>query len=101
MATASATAQLTRVRKRSPYNDAEQHFSRTLQQRLNEVLEGKRNSLALLRKYPTDPGRIGVLSISDEAKIVDLRLSIVEAMVWEAVQFICADSVGGPIVQEP
>ena len=48
---------LTAVRRRATYNAAERRFSMLLQQRFEDLLEGKRNSLELLRKYPeaTDP----------------------------------------------
>lgn len=93
-------APLTSLRRRSDYNAAERQFSHVVQQRLNEVLEGKRNSLALLRRYPHDPDRLGVMPTPSGVERDELRLPVVEALTWEAVKFVCSDSVGGPVSQD-
>lgn len=97
---AGGVAALTRVRQRTDYNDAERQFSVVVQARLQEVLEGKRNALQLLRKYPADPDRLGIMTTPPSVPRDDLRLPVVESLTWEAVKFVCADSVGGPVSQE-
>jgi hypothetical protein len=91
---------LTDRRKRAEYNEAERQFANVLRQRLQDLLEGKRNSLALLRRYPADPGRLGVIVTPHGVSRDQLRLPVAEALTWEAVRFICADTLGGPISQD-
>lgn len=89
------------VRTRTRYNDAEQQFSLLLQQRLDELLEAQRNYLPLLRRYPDRPDRLGVMTTPEGIARERLRLEVVEALVWDAVTYICADARGGPISQRP
>jgi hypothetical protein len=88
------------TRKRANYNAAEQQFSSLLQQHLHELLEGKRNVLSLLRRYPGDSDRLGVMITPDSLQRDQLRLPVVEAMTWEAIEFLCSETVGGPVSQE-
>lgn len=91
---------LTRVHARTPYNAAERRFSCIVQERLHELLEGKRNELPLLRRYPNRPERLGVMVTPPEVARATLRPSVVEALTWNAVAFICPTADGGPIAQE-
>lgn len=91
---------LTRIHARAPYNAAEQQFSVILQERLQELLEGKRNDLVLLRRYPRDPERLGVMMTPPDVVRHELRLRIVEEMTWRAVAFLCAGENGGPVSQD-
>ena len=50
------------VHRPTRYTEAEQRFSATLQKRLDELLSGERNTLMLLRKYPDEPNRVGVMA---------------------------------------
>jgi hypothetical protein len=91
---------LTGTRRRADYNDAERRLSLFLQQRLLELLEGRRNRLDLLRKYPREPQRLGVVGTPREFPRAELRLPVVERLTWDAVEFIRADqAVGGPVSQ--
>ena len=80
------------------YREAEQRFSTALQRRLDELLRGERNRLMLLRKYPADPHRIGVMNTVgvDTSK---LRVRIVERLIRDALLFLHADPHGGPCAQ--
>jgi hypothetical protein len=86
-------------RKRTAYNAAEREFSCILQQHLNELLEGKRNTLPLLRHYPNQRNRLGVMRTPASLSREQLRLPVVEALIWEAVSFVCPDGAGGPLSQ--
>jgi len=55
-------SRLMAVREPTHYTDAEQRFSAILQKRLDELLRGERNGLILFRKYPREPGRLGVMA---------------------------------------
>jgi len=98
--TINQTNSLTGSRKRNTYNAAEQRFSLILQQRLQELLEGRRNALTLLRKYPEQPDRLGVIVTPPDLPRDELRLPVVEAMTWETVNFICTGAPGGPVSQQ-
>ena len=80
------------------YREAEQRFSTALQRRLDELLRGERNRLMLLRKYPAEPHRIGVMNTVgvDTSK---LRVRIVERLIRDALLFLHADPHGGPCAQ--
>src|SRR5689334_19700928 len=80
------------------YSPAEQRFSGALQQRLDELLRGERNSLMLLRKYPAQPQRIGVMSTPGVAP-AELRVKVVERLIRDALLFLHADPHGGPCAQ--
>ena len=80
------------------YREAEQRFSTALQRRLDELLRGERNRLMLLRKYPSEPYRIGVMNTAgvDTSR---LRVRIVERLIRDALLFLHADPHGGPCAQ--
>lgn len=80
------------------YQQAEQRFSTALQKRLDELLRGQRNSLMLLRKYPADPNRIGVMGIPG-VDPAGLRVRVVERLIRDALLFLHADPHGGPCAQ--
>jgi hypothetical protein len=80
------------------YREAEQRFSTTLQRRLDELLRGERNRLMLLRKYPAEPHRIGVMNTVG-VDTSSLRVRIVERLIRDALLFLHADPHGGPCVQ--
>jgi hypothetical protein len=93
------TDPLTGDRRRADYTAAERHFSVVLQERLHELLEGKRNQVALLRKYPQQPDRLGCLRLPPGVSRADLRLPVVEQLTWEAVGFLRAERGAGPVSQ--
>lgn len=90
---------LTQARPRADYTEDEQCFSRLLRESLAEVVEGKRSRLQILRKYPRDPGRIGVLRPPSGASWGQLRAPVAEQMTWDATRFVQAEAAGGPIAQ--
>ena len=80
------------------YTEAEQRFSSMLQKRLDELLRGERNTLMLLRKYPQEPKRIGVMSVA-AVNPRQLRIRVVERLIRDALLFLHADPHGGPCSQ--
>jgi hypothetical protein len=80
------------------YREAEQRFSTALQRRLDELLRGERNRLMLLRKYPAEPHRIGVMNTRG-VDPAELRVRIVERLIRDALLFLHADARGGPCSQ--
>jgi hypothetical protein len=90
---------LTAARPRADYTLAEQDFSCLLRTRLVEVLEGKRDRLAILRKYPKEPGRVGVLCPAHGIAVDQLRGPVVERLTWDAIRFVQAETSGGPVAQ--
>lgn len=87
-------------RVRAPYNAAEQQFSLILQQRLQRLLEGKDNCLELLRRYPDDPHRLGVMVTPRTVPRDQLRLAVVERLAWDTIAFVRPDATGGPVAQD-
>ena len=97
----AAEGALTAARRRADYTGAERDFSYLLRQRLVEVLEGKRDRLKILRKYPRQPGRVAVLCPPDSLPSDELRAPVVERLTWDAIRFVQAETSGGPIAQRP
>jgi hypothetical protein len=91
---------LTGSRARAGYNPAERQFSLLLQQRLQDVLQGKRERLPLLRRYPNDPDRLGIMSTPSQVARQELRLPTVERMIWDTINFVRLKASGGPIAQQ-
>ena len=87
------------TRPAAAYNQAEQEFSVLLFRRLEQLLKGERNALLLLRRYPDDPSRVGVMPTPAGIDRDALRAEVVEPMVVDAVAFLCAQSAGGPVAQ--
>ncbi len=90
---------LTESRPRSDYTPAERAFSVTLQRRIQDLLEGRCNGFELFRRYPSEPRRLGVLAIPREVPRDGLRLEVVEALTWAAIDFVRSDGTGGPVAQ--
>jgi hypothetical protein len=91
---------LTGSRKRAEYNPAERAFSMHLRQRLENLLEGKANYLPVLRKYPAEPNRLGVLISPVGLARAQLRLDVVERLAWDTIMVMRAgETPGGPVWQ--
>lgn len=88
-------------RKRADYNAAERSFSFVLQARLQDLLQGKRDELEILRTYPREPHRLGVIPTPAGLPRKQLRLPVVQRLAWDAVRFMRAEpnAIGGPISQ--
>lgn len=80
------------------YHLAEQRFSTALQRRLDQLLRGERNTIMLLRKYPAEPHRIGVMN-TPGVDPAGLRVKVVEGLIRDALLFLHADPHGGPCAQ--
>lgn len=91
---------LSGARRRAGYNPAEREFSLILQRRLHDLLEGKRERLDLLRRYPNDANRLGVMATPASLRRDQLRLPVVEALIWETINFVRLKAAGGPVSQE-
>jgi len=87
------------VRERCDYNDAERWFSRLLQQRLEDLLQARRNRLDVLRRYPGQPDRLGVMQTPPDFPRDRLRLDVVEILSSQALSFVRSDSSSGPVSQ--
>lgn len=94
-----ANRALTAVRNRVAYSTAEQELSLLLREYLNDVLTGRRQRLPLLRKYPGDPTRIGIIPTRDGMPRGAAELSHLEQLTWDALRFLQVGAVGGPIAQ--
>ena len=90
---------LTRARPCADYTAAEREFSQLLRQRLGDLLEGKRNRLEILRKYPREPGRLGIIATPQRFPVGELRFETIEQLTWDTLRFVQADGPGGPIAQ--
>ncbi|MBV9175340.1 MAG: hypothetical protein JOZ81_35235 [Chloroflexi bacterium] len=90
---------LTSVRPRVEYSPAEREFALLLKRRLDDLLQGKRSRLDILRKYPREPGRIGVIPTPDGFPLHHLGPDTLEELTWKALRFIQAEDDGGPIAQ--
>jgi hypothetical protein len=88
------------VHRPTRFTDAEQRFSTALQTSLDELLRGQRNTLMLLRKYPQEPNRIGIMA-APRVDPQQLRIRVVERMIRDALLFLHADPHGGPCSQAP
>jgi len=87
-------------RRRASYNAAERQFSVILQQHLHDLLEGKRNHLELLRQYPNQPDRLGVMPTPASVVRDQLRLPVIETLVWHTIDFVRLKAAGGPVSQQ-
>ena len=56
-------------RSMTPYNETEQQYSTLLYKRIEQLLKGERNDLLLLRKYPPEPGRLGVRELGPQPSL--------------------------------
>ncbi|MBV9327245.1 MAG: hypothetical protein JO352_26140 [Chloroflexi bacterium] len=95
----SPSTTLTTIRAPATYSTAEREFGLLLKQRLDELLRGKRNRLELLRKYPNDAGRLGVIATPEACAVDRLRLHTLEQLTLDVLRFLQADAQGGPIAQ--
>lgn len=87
------------MRQRQNYNDAERWFSRVLQQRLDDVLEAQRDTLQVVRIYPAQPNRLGIMPTPADFPREKLRLSVVRELVFRTIDFVRSDEKGGPVSQ--
>ncbi len=98
--TAAANGDLLGAEARRDYNRDERRFSVVVQRRLDELLQGERNDLLLLRVHPNDPARLGVMGTPASIDRASLRLPVVRSLLEESLLFLYDDTPGGPIAQE-
>ena len=87
------------LRAASSFNTAERSYSALLEDRLERLLKGQRNSLLLLRKYPAESNRVGTMPTPDSVSRTSLRISVVEKLATDALVFLSDRSPGGPVAQ--
>jgi len=88
------------ARRRTDFNAAERRLSEVLQRRLLELLEGRRDCLELLRTYPKEPGRLGIIATPAGLPREQLRLPVAERLARDVLDFVRGDAeVPGPIDQ--
>ncbi len=85
---------------RREYNANERRFSVVVQRRIEELLQGERNDLLLLRTYPDDPARLGVMGTPSSIDRAALRLPVIRSLLEESLLFLHDGSFGGPTAQE-
>jgi hypothetical protein len=88
------------VRMAAGYNRAEQQYSTLIYRRIEQLLKGERNRLLLLRKYPLETNRLGIMPTPDDLDRDSLRIAVVEKMAMDALIFLSEGSAGGPVAQE-
>jgi hypothetical protein len=87
-------------RARQSYTAVEQQFSVIVQRRLHQLLEGDRNELLIMRLYPDQPERLGVMGTPPSLDRASLRIPVVQPMLEDVVQFLAAGLPGGPTCQQ-
>lgn len=81
------------------YNETEQQYSTLLYRRIEQLLKGERNDLLIVRKYPREPRRLGVMPTPAEIDRQALRVAFVERMATDALVFLTDHAPGGPVAQ--
>jgi hypothetical protein len=89
---------LTGVRRPADFTAAERWFSTRLRQQLEELLEGRCDRVYLLRRYPRQPGRLGVIPTPRRPGPA-VRLAVAEKLTLDAIGFMRSDGVAGPVAQ--
>jgi hypothetical protein len=87
------------VRTDTPYTEAERQYSAAVQENLEELLQGRRARLPLMRRYHEDPPRIDVLRAPGNINRAELRLLMVERILVSTIAFIRDISPGGCVFQ--
>lgn len=85
--------------RRRAYNDAERRFSCLLHQRLDDLLQARRNHLWLLRRYVDQPGRLGIMPTPAGLPCDQLRLHVVDELVRQVIDCMRTEAPGGPVAQ--
>ncbi len=88
------------TRPAAAYNDAERWYSRLLLERLEELLKGERDALLLLRKYPGQPNRLGVMPTPVGLDRQALGMQTVEKLAVAVMIFMSEQAPGGPVAQD-
>jgi hypothetical protein len=88
------------VRTDTPYTVAERHYSALVQSSLEELLEGRRRQMVLLRRYHVPEGRLAVFPAGPGIDRSQLRQPMVERILIATIAFMRDVSPGGPVFQE-
>src|SRR5438270_570276 len=76
------------------YTAAEQQFSKLVHRQIEALLQGRTNTILLLRLYPGMPDRLGIMVTPTSIDVDALRLTVVRQLLEEAVLFLAADALG-------
>jgi hypothetical protein len=87
------------IRTDTPYTESERKYSAAVQTCFQELLEGKRQQIVLLRRFHDDHDRLEVLSAPPGVDRADLRLAMVERLLISVIAFVRDVSPGGPVFQ--
>jgi hypothetical protein len=87
------------VRTDTPYTEAERRYSAAVQASLEELLQGRRQEILLLRHYHETPPRIAVMPAPGGIDRAGLRQSMVERILVATLSFIRDLAPGGCIHQ--
>ena len=90
---------LSDIREPIAYNAAEQALSVHIQDRLQDLLQGRLNVLPLVRKSHRSPRRLSIPEGPAAVTADRVRLEVVEEMVDRTLCFLHAGQPGGPITQ--
>src|SRR5881227_2103346 len=99
LGTAERGGDLFASREACPYNAAEQEFSRFVEGRLERLLRGDLNRLALLRRYHQQPDRVAAPPPPRGVDRNALRIPVVEDLLVRVLAFLQTGMPGGPIAQ--
>lgn len=87
------------VRTDTPYTGAEREYSAALQNCLEELLEGRRSEMVLLRRHHGARPRIEVPPAPPAIDRTELRGRVVERLLVATISFVRDVSPGGPVFQ--
>src|SRR5437588_5422398 len=100
MAASDRGGDLFSSREARAYNAAERQFSRFVEGRLQKLLQGDLNRLALLRRYHQEPDRLAAPLPKHGLDPGALRLPVVEELLLRVLVFLQTGMPGGPVAQE-
>ncbi|MFN3648585.1 MAG: hypothetical protein ACK47B_03305 [Armatimonadota bacterium] len=90
------------VRTDTPYTEAERLYSASVQAALEELLQGRRHRIVLLRRHHAASGRAEQVEVLPAPAGVDrrgLRRPMVERILVSTIAFVRDISPGGPVFQ--
>src|SRR5258708_14565287 len=96
LSTTERTGDLFAFREASSYNAAEQEFSRFVEGRLEKLLRGDLNRLALLRRYHQQPDRLAAPVPPHGVDRNALRIPVGEELLIRVLVFLQTGMPGGP-----
>jgi len=87
-------------RAETRYTPDEERFSVLLHDRVEALLEGRRNRLPLMRRYLQNGDRLGIMPTPPEVNREGLRLPVIEHMLTDVLLYLHDGTRGGPPSRE-